>query len=43
MRPTDVARVKSFIGDRLNRAHSAADLAAALCAATSMLAQARSA
>jgi hypothetical protein len=39
MRPTDVARVKSFIGDRLKRAHSADDLAAALCAATSMLAQ----
>jgi acetolactate synthase-1/2/3 large subunit len=39
VRPTDVARVMNILGDRLKRAHSADDLGAALCAATSTLAQ----
>src|SRR5207248_4906770 len=39
VRPTDVARVKNCLDDGLKRAHSADDLAAALCAATSTLAQ----
>jgi hypothetical protein len=39
VRPTDVARVTNVLGDGLKRAHSTDDLAAALCAATSTLAQ----